>query len=318
MALPKLDVVIANNFGHLPMFVGAEKGFFKDHGVDASFRVVDTGTDMVNALHNGEAQVGDMSTTTYLKAVHAGNPFQVIGLIMNDANNDRCDTPLAIVTKKGTGINAGNVQDLKGKRVGLARGQTSDEYFKMVLRRAKMKYEEIIIENIWSQFGLAPALKEGKVDAIVTWEPYVTQTLTEVPDSYEVIRGGQHMSYVMVAVAHGPTVESKPAVIKSITAGLAQASHFTRNNRDEAVEIFAKWVPGTDVAIGKKGVRHIHFDPRLSPNVLRAFENAEDEVLMNTLKGAPRLDVPSLFRPEFMTEVQVEHPEYFADLPNLT
>ena len=165
--LPKLDVVIANNFGHLPMFIGAEKGFFKAHGVDASFRVVDTGTDMVNALHNGEAQVGDMSTTTYLKAVHAGNPFQVIGLIMNDATNDRCDTPLAIVTRKGTGINVGKIGDLRGKKVGLAKGQTSDEYFKMVVRRAGVKYADVTIENIWSQFGLAPALKEGKVDAIV-------------------------------------------------------------------------------------------------------------------------------------------------------
>ncbi|MFY9685707.1 MAG: ABC transporter substrate-binding protein, partial [Pseudolabrys sp.] len=306
-----------NNFGHLPMFIGAEKGFFAKHGVDAKMLVVDTGTDMVNALHNGEAQVGDMSTTTYLKSVHAGNPFQVIGLIMNDATNDRCDTPLAIVTKKGTGINVGKIGDLKGKKVGLARGQTSDEYFKMVLRRAKMKYEELTIENIWSQFGLAPALKEGKVDAVVSWEPYVTQVLTEVPDSFTVIRGGHHMSYVMVATAHGPTVESKPSVVKSIAAGLAASSHFTRNNRDEAVEIFAKWVPGTDVAIGKKAVKHISFDPRLSPNVLRAFENAEDEVLMNTLKGAPRLDVPSLFRPQFMAEIQKEHPEYFADLPPL-
>ncbi|HEY7231370.1 MAG TPA: ABC transporter substrate-binding protein [Pseudolabrys sp.] len=315
--LPKLNVVIANNFGHLPMFVGAEKGFFKQQGVDASFRVVDTGTDMVNALHNGEAQVGDMSTTTYLKAVHAGNPFQVIGLIMNDATDDHCDTPLAIVTKMGTGINVGKIGDLSGKTVGLARGQTSDEYFKMVLRRAGVKYDDITIENIWSQFGLAPALKEGKVDAIVTWEPYVTQALTQVPESYLVIRGGQHMSYVMVAVAHGPTVDSTPAVIKSIAAGLAQSSHFTRNNRDEAVEIFAKWVPGTDVAIGKKAVKHISFDPRMSPNVLRAFENAEDEVLTNTLKGAPRLNVPSLFRPEFMQQVEKEHPEYFVDLPRL-
>jgi sulfonate transport system substrate-binding protein len=315
--LPRIDVVIANNFGHLPMFVGAEKGFFRSHGVDASFRVVDTGTDMVNALARGEAQVGDMSTTTYLKAVHAGNPFQVIGLIMNDATNDRCDTPLAIVTRKGTGVNAGRIADLRGKRVGLARGQTSDEYFKMVLRRAGVKYEDITIENIWSQFGLAPALREGKVDAIVTWEPYVTQALTQVPDSYEVIRGGRHMSYVMVAVAHGPTIDAKPAVIKSIAAGLAQSSHFTRNNRDEAVEIFARWVPGTDLAIGKKAVRHISYDPRLSANVLRAFENAEDEVLMNTLKGAARLDVPSLFRPQFMQEVEREHPEYFADLPKL-
>jgi ABC-type nitrate/sulfonate/bicarbonate transport system substrate-binding protein len=315
--LPKLDVVIGNNFGHLPMFIGAEKGFFKKHGVDAKMLVVDTGTDMVNAMHDGRAQIGDMSTTTYLKAVHAGEPFKVIGLIMNDATKDNCDTPLAIVTKKGRGIEAGRLSDLKGKKIGLARGQTSDEYFKMVLRRAKMKYEELTIENIWSQFGLAPALAEGKVDAVVSWEPYVTQVLTQVPDSYEVIRGGQHMSYVMVATAHGPTIESKPELAKAIAAGLAQSSHFTRNNRDEAVEIFAKWVPGTDVAIGKKAIRHISFDPRMSPNVMRAFENAEDEVLMNTLKGAVRLDVPSLFRPKFMAEVEKEYPEYFADLPKL-
>ena len=120
--LPKLDVVIGNNFGHLPMFVGAEKGFFKQHGVDAKMLVVDTGTDMVNAMHDGRAQIGDMSTTTYLKAVHAGEPFQVIGLIMNDATSDNCDTPLAIVTKKGRGIDAGKIADLKGKKVGLARG----------------------------------------------------------------------------------------------------------------------------------------------------------------------------------------------------
>jgi ABC-type nitrate/sulfonate/bicarbonate transport system substrate-binding protein len=279
--------------------------------------VVDTGTDMVNAMHDGRAQIGDMSTTTYLKAVHAGEPFKVIGLIMNDATRDNADDPLAIVTKKGRGIEKGKLSDLKNKKIGLARGQTSDEYFKMVLRRAKMKYSELTIENIWSQFGLAPALAEGKVDAVVSWEPYVTQVLTQVPDSYEVIRGGQHMSYVMVATAHGQTVESKPQLVKAIAAGLAQSSHFTRNNPDEAVEIFAKWVPGTDVAIGKKAIRNIKYDPRLSPNVLRAFENAEDEVLINTLPGAPRLDVPNLFRPQFMTDVQKEHPEYFADLPSL-
>jgi len=315
--LPKIDVVIGNNFGHLPMFIGAEKGYFKRHGVDAKMLVVDTGTDMVNAMHDGRAQIGDMSTTTYLKAVHAGEPFKVIGLIMNDATRDNADDPLAIVTKKGRGIEKGKLSDLKNKKIGLARGQTSDEYFKMVLRRAKMKYSELTIENIWSQFGLAPALAEGKVDAVVSWEPYVTQVLTQVPDSYEVIRGGQHMSYVMVATAHGQTVESKPQLVQAIAAGLAQSSHFTRNNPDEAVEIFAKWVPGTDVAIGKKAIRNIKYDPRLSPNVLRAFENAEDEVLINTLPGAPRLDVPNLFRPQFMTDVQKEHPEYFADLPSL-
>jgi ABC-type nitrate/sulfonate/bicarbonate transport system substrate-binding protein len=314
---PALDVVIGNNFGHLPMFIGAEKGIFQKHGVNARMKVVDTGTDMVNAMHNGEAQIGDMSVTTFLKAVHAGEPFRVIGIIMNDATRDNADEPLAIVTRKGTGIGAGKVSDLRGKRIGLARGQTSDEYFKMVLRRAKMKYEELSIENIWSQFGLAPALRDGKVDAVVTWEPYVTAVLEQVPDSYLVLRGGGHMSYVMVATAHAPTIRSSPEVVRNFAAGLAGASHYTRNNRDEAVEIFAKWVPNTDVAVGKKAVRNISYDPRLSPAVMRAFEAAEDEVLMNTLPGAPRLVVPDQFAPGFMAEVEKAHPEYFRDLPPL-
>ena len=107
-------------------------------------------------------------------------------------------------------------------------------------------------------------------------------------------------------------------MIKSIAAGLAQSSHFTRKNRDEAVEIFAKWVPGTDVAIGKKAIKHISFDPRMSPNVLRAFENAEDEVLMNTLQrraAARRAEpVPAGVH---AGRSRKEHPEYFADLPKL-
>ncbi|MBI4207810.1 MAG: ABC transporter substrate-binding protein [Betaproteobacteria bacterium] len=315
--LPRLDVVIGNNFGHLPMFIGAEKGIFEKHGVDARMKVVDTGTDMVNTMRRREAQIGDMSVTTFLKAVHSGEPFRVIGIIMNDATRDNADEPLAIVTRKGTGINAGKVSDLKGRRIGLAIGQTSDEYFKMVLRRAKMKYEDLTIENIWSQFGLAPALKEGKVDAVVTWEPYVTAVLEQVPGSFLVIRGGGHMSYVMVATAHAPTIASSPAVVRNFVAGLAGASHYTRNNRDEAVEIFAKWVPNTDIAVGKKAIRHISYDPRLSPAVIRAFEAAEDEVLINTLPGAPRLIVPDQFSPVFLTEVEKTHPEYFKDLPAL-
>ena len=44
---------------------------------------------------------------------------------------------------------------------------------------------------------------------------------------------------------------------------------------------------------------------------MRAFEAAEDEVLINTLKGAPRLNVPDQFSPAKV------YPEYFADLPPL-
>ena len=56
----------------------------------------------------------------------------------------------------------------------------------------------------------------------------------------------------MVATAHEPTLKSDPQVKRNFVAGLAEASQYTRQHRDEAVEIFAKWVPGLDVQVGKK------------------------------------------------------------------
>ena len=316
-ALPVVDAVIGNNFGHLPMFVGVEKGFFKKHGVDVRLKVVNTGTDMVNSMKKREVQIGDMSVTTFLKARHEGDPFRVIGIIQSDATRANADEPLAIVARKGSGIRPGNIEDLKGKRVGLAQAQTSDEYLKMVLARRNMKYEDVTITNIMAPPALAPALKEGKVDAVVSWEPYNSIVLDQVPESYVVIRGGGHLSYVMVATAHEPTLQNSPQVIRNFVAGLAEASQYTRKNRDEAVEIFAKWVPGLDPAVGKKAIQHISYDPRISAPVMQVFEAAEDDVLKNTLKGAARLNVPEQFASSYLAEVQKAHPDYFNDLPPL-
>src|SRR5215831_8124738 len=315
--MPTVDVVIGNNFGHLPMFVGVDKGFFKEHGVDVRLKVVNTGSDMVNAMQKREVQVGDMSVTTFLKARHAGDPFRVIAIIMNDATRANADEPLAIVARKDSGIRPGNVEDLKGKRVGVAQAQTSDEYLKMVLSKRGMKYDDVTIVNIMAPPALAPALKEGKVDAVVSWEPFNTVVLDQVPESYTVIRGGGYLSYIMVATTHEPTLAANPQVIRNFVAGLAEASQYTRQHRDEAVEIFAKSVPGFDVAVGKKAVQHISYDPRVSKAVLQAFEAAEDDVLKNTVKGGQRLNVPDQFATSYLVEVEKAYPQYFSDLPAL-
>jgi ABC-type nitrate/sulfonate/bicarbonate transport system substrate-binding protein len=316
-SLPVVDVVIGNNFGHLPMFVGVEKGFFKKHGVDVHLKVVNTGSDMVAAMQKREVQIGDMSVTTFLKARHGGDPFRVIGIIQNDATRSNADEPLAIVARKDSGIRPGNIEDLKGKRVGVAQAQTSDEYLKMVLSRRGMKYEDVTIVNIMAPPALAPALKDGKVDAVVSWEPFNTVVLDQVPDSYTVIRGGGHLSYIMVATAHEPTLQTSPQVVHDFVAGLAEASQYTRQHRDEAVEIFAKWVPGLDIAVGKKAIQHISYDPRVSRPVMQAFEAAEDDVLKNTLKGAARLSIPDQFASSYLADVEKANPEYFSDLPAL-
>ncbi len=316
--MPTMDAVIGNNFGHLPMFVGVEKGLFKKHGIDVKLKVVSTGTDMVKKKKKKEVQIGDMSVTTFLKARHGGSPFTVVGLIMNDATATNADSPLAIVARKGSGVRPGAIEDLKGKRVGLAKAQTSDEYFKMVLNRRGMKYEDVTIENIMAPPAIATALAEGKVDAVVSWEPFNTMALERSPESYVVLRGGGYLSYIMVATVHDPMLRDNPKAVQSFVNGLAAASHYTRQNRAEAVEIFAKWVPNVDLNIARKAIQHIKYDPRVSRASLKAFENAQDDVLRLTLKpGTKPLKVTDVVLASFTETAQKRHPEYFADLPPL-
>src|SRR2546430_5211635 len=153
-------------------------------------------------------------------------------------------------------------------RTALARGQPSAESFKMALARRNMQYADVTITDIRQQFELAPALSEGKVDATVSWEPYNTTVLEKVPASYEVIRGGGHLSYVMVATTHAPTLESNPQIIRGVVAGLAEASQYTRKHRDEPVGVFVKRGPGPHPAGGEKAIPHLSYAPRNSPPVL--------------------------------------------------
>jgi NitT/TauT family transport system substrate-binding protein/sulfonate transport system substrate-binding protein len=310
-----MEAVIGNNFGHLPMFVGVEKGLFRQHGVDLKLKVVNTGSDMVNSMQKKEVQFGDMSVTTFLKARHAGQPFLVVGMIMNDATTAFADQPLAIVARGDSGIS--KVEDLRGKRVGLAKEQTSDEYLKMVLARRGMKYEDLTIENIMAPPALGPALAAGKVDAVVSWEPYNIMAMSKAPRSFELLRGGGHLSYIMIVTVHDPMLKNDPKLIQSFVDGLAAASHYTRQHRSEAVEIFAKWVPGTDMEVARKAIQYINFDPRMSGESLRAFENAQNDLLKLTIKNAQPLKITDIVLTSFTQNTQKNHPEYFSDLPPL-
>ena len=71
-----MEAVIGNNFGHLPMFVGVEKGLFKKHGIDLKLKVVNTGTDMVNAMTQREVKIGitDIVLTSCTEAAQRAHP----------------------------------------------------------------------------------------------------------------------------------------------------------------------------------------------------------------------------------------------------
>ena len=113
------------------------------------------------------------------------------------------------------------------------------------------------------------------------------------------------------------SLKDNPRLIQSFVNGLAAASHYTRQNRDEAVAIFAKWVPNVNVDVARKAIQHIRYDPRVSKASLQAFDNAQNDLLKLTLKDAKPLRIEDVVLASYTEAAQKAHPEYFKDLPLL-
>jgi ABC-type nitrate/sulfonate/bicarbonate transport system substrate-binding protein len=313
-----VNIVVGSNLGHLPLLVGAEKGLFRQHGIDLKLKIVNNGGEMVAAMQKREVELGNMSVTTFIKAKHDGDALQVIGLIMNDATRSNADEPLAIISKKGSGIRPGKIEDLKGKRVAVMLGQTPHEYLKIAAAKAGLKETDIVIVDMPQSPAIADALRDGRVDAVASLEPLNSVVLRNVADAYEVQRGGGYLSYLMITTAYLPTIQNRAEIIEKFTAGLAAASQYTRQNRAEAVQIFAKLVPGQNTAALTDGIKHVSYDPRMSVATDKAFDAAQTDVLsQSSMKGKSPIAVNALLYRDAIVKVQTKFPQYFSDLPRL-
>lgn len=311
-------IVLGANLGHLPILVGAEKGHFLKHGIDLQLKVVPSGDQMVAAMRANEVELADMSVTTFIKARHDGDPWQVIGLIMNDATRSNADEALAIISRAGSGIRPGAIADLKGKRVAVQLGQTPHEYLKIAASRAGLAEKDVVIVNTPQSPVLAQLLRDGKVDAVASLEPLNSMVLAAVPGAYEVKRGGGYLSYLMITTARVPDIQARPQILERFVAGLAAATQYTRQFRAEAVQIFAARVPNQNIEALSRGIVHISYDPRMSAATDRAFEAAQSELLaQGAMKDKRPLPLPALLYRDAIRAVEARYPEYFSDLPKL-
>ena len=314
-----VSIVLGANLGHLPILVGVEKGLFAKHGLDLKLKIVNSGDQMVAAMRSNEVELGDMSVTTFIKARHEGDAWQVVGLIMNDATRSNADEALAIISKKGSGIRPGKIEDLKGKKVAVQLGQTPHEYVKIAAAKAGLAEGDIEIVNTpQNPAMLVEALRDGKVDAVASLEPLNSVVLKSVPEAYEVKRGGGYLSYLMITTARLPTIQGQPELLERFAAGLAAATQYTRQNRAEAVQIFAAKIPNQNAEALTSGIRHISYDPRMSPATDKAFEAAQTDVLsQSAMKGKAPMPLSALLYRDAIVKAQQKFPQYFSDLPKL-
>jgi len=301
---------VGNNTAHLPSFVGLEKGIFLKHGIDLKLKVLATGQEMVKAVQAGEAQFLGAAYSNFPVAVERGFKGKGVVGLQGARTGMYSDEAMAIVTRKATGI--AKVQDLIGKKVGTPTGGTADEYLGVVLRKAGIPREKIALLNV-PPGNKVSALSSGQVDAIAGWEPYVTLMLEKVPDAVLLQRGGGLIGYFNDMSTLVDIIEKQPDMVYRYVVALAEAAQYTRQHVDEAAEISTRWIPGLEVNVARKAIRHFYYDPRITKYSRQSWEE-NVRVLVEQKKLRQPMAWTQGAELKFIDRAQKEYPQLFSDL----
>ena len=308
-----LNAAVGSNVNHVPSFVGVEKGIFLKHGIDMKLKLLNTGQEMSKALQAGEVEIIGSAYSNFPVAVERGMAAKGVVGLTGDRTSKYSDQAIAVITRKGSGIT--KIEDLAGKRVGLAVGGTGDEYLGVLLQKKGIAREKVQILNV-PPGNTVSALQGGSVDAVATWEPFGSLVEMKVPDAVVLSRGGGHIGYFINMGVRADVIDKRPEVVERYVIGMAEATWYSRKNLDEAAEISTRWVPGLEVAVARKALGNMTFDARITPHTLAAWDE-NVKILVEQKKMRAPLPWREGVEPRFVEKVMKSHPQFFADLPPL-
>ena len=222
---------VAHDFwvGYAGYYVAVDKGFFKDAGLKLVDKTFPSPTDGVVPLIQGDVDVHLSTLDTFVTAEdHSPGSIRIVSLIDSSHGAD------AVIAK----ASVPDIAALKGKTVGVAIGQTSHFLLLKALASKGVPASDLKLVNLNGD-DAGNAFAGGKVDAAVTWEPFITQGLSN----------GGHVLYstedapdlIINAVAVKPAnLKKKRAEIVAFLKAFARGTEWALQNPSEAAVIVGK------------------------------------------------------------------------------
>ena len=212
---------IASGLVHL----AARKGYFAVEGLDVTLQPHDSGRSALDAVVADRADIATVADTPVVFAVINGVPLAIVATISNAVRSH------GIVARRDRGISV--LADLKGRRVGVVSGSDAHYLLHTMLASHGVAPNEIAIENLKSA-ELTFALAEGRVDAIATWEPWLSEARKAAGANGVVFEPDKGFSLAFNLVGRRKFVQSHPAVMQRLLRALLAAERFLGTDPEAA------------------------------------------------------------------------------------
>lgn len=264
-AQDKVKVGVLKLTSSAVLFLGVEKGFFKEFGVEPELVFFQAAAPIATALATGQLEVGATGLTAALyNIVLGGEKLWIVA----DKGREWPGYPLtAIVVQKDLwegGLRG--MADLKGKRIGVTQlGSTFHYHLGNVLEKHGLTLGDVKIVPLQAMGAALEALKGRQVDAIVLPQPFPARAESEGFGRI-LAWGGDQFPWQIATIFYSNKFASDKARAVNFMKGYVKASRYYHDavlvqkdgrvvpgaNYDEVVTVTAKYV-GAPPAIIKVG-----------------------------------------------------------------
>ena len=231
-AMPDKTVILTSTWiGYAPIHLAEEKGFFKDEGLNnVEVRVIESSGDRNAAIKANQGQVLTQTQDTVVMTEASGVDLKEV-LPLCDSNGGD-----GLVAKK----QYNSLQDLKGKTIALdTTGGASLFWFNTMLEQQGMTMDDFDVKNMTAG-DAGSAFVGGKVDAAVTWEPWLSKA--NATDFGKTLYSSKDYPGVITdsLAVRTDYAEKYPKAVQALIKAWFHAIEYAKTNPDDADPIMAK------------------------------------------------------------------------------
>jgi ABC-type nitrate/sulfonate/bicarbonate transport system substrate-binding protein len=205
------------------------KGFFTRHGLNVTIQDNPMSLTSMDNLVTGTADIAgasDYSFTNYLFTEPTLRTFT------STAKTD----VISIIARKDRGI--ASPQDLAGKKIGCTKQQAGEFFLGRYLALNSINSSAVTVVNL-KPAEMLDAMVNGTIDAVITWEPYVTTIQKQLGSEAISFPAQEGQRYYWLMICTNETSTERPGMIRNVLAALVDAETYTQQNPEEAQQIVA-------------------------------------------------------------------------------
>lgn len=210
----------------LPL-VAAEKGYFRERGVDVEIKRYPSGKLALMGMFAGEVDVAAVADMPITSNSFKRDDFAVFGQIAWTGQG------AWMIARKDAGIQ--KPQDLRGKRVATQRNSAVHFFLSMFLLKHGIGEDEIDLVFM-KAIELPEALSEGQIDAFSMRNPFINDAKTLIGDQALEMVDPKVYRQTFNLVALKQCFEEDTTAIEQFLKALADAEVLVIANEEEAVK----------------------------------------------------------------------------------